>query len=161
MRSQTEKPRNDLVLISIGLFKLVKCILLTLAGFGALHLIDSDVSYFFMELARDLHLSPSNHYLHRAIAIVTPLRTEQLRMLGVASFVYAALFLIEGIGLVLQKMWGEYFSVIITTTFIPFEVIELAKRFTWIRLILLLLNIAIVIYLILRLREQRKKLRAA
>ena len=70
---------------------------------------------------------------------------ERLQRVGL--FAYAALFTVEGFGLWFQKRWGEWLTVVATTSFIPFEIYELIRRATAMRAALLVTNIAIVIYL--------------
>jgi uncharacterized membrane protein (DUF2068 family) len=68
-------------------------------------------------------------------------------------FVYAGLMTIEGVGLLLGKRWAEYFTVIVTASLVPFEVWEIVRHATVIRISALVINAAIVIYLIARLRR--------
>ena len=62
----------------------------------------------------------------------------------------------EGVGLILAKPWAEWLTVIVTGSFIPIEIYELGKHFTVTKIIVLVLNIAIFIYLIMRLRRERR-----
>lgn len=154
--SNQRKTRSDLALILIGLFKLIKSVLLCIAGFGALQLMNTDVLKVVAGWTSALHFDPSGHYIHQLLRFVTPLSYRQLELLGIGSFVYAILFLIEGTGLLLQKLWAEYLTTVITSTFIPFEILELYRRFTGVRLVLLLVNLWIVLYLIMRIRKTRR-----
>jgi uncharacterized membrane protein (DUF2068 family) len=82
---------------------------------------------------------------------VTP---KQLKELSVGSFLYASIFLTEGIGLLARKHWAEYLTLISTGLFIPLEIYELAHRFTAVRLAVLVINVATVWYLAARLRRK-------
>jgi uncharacterized membrane protein (DUF2068 family) len=64
--------------------------------------------------------------------------------------VYAALFLTEGIGLWFLKRWAEWFTVIITGSLVPLECYEIFRRPMPIKILLLIINIAIVGYLLYR-----------
>ncbi|PYN77642.1 MAG: hypothetical protein DMD96_23070 [Candidatus Rokuibacteriota bacterium] len=66
---------------------------------------------------------------------------------------YSALFLSEGIGLLLRKRWAEYFTVIVTGSLIPLELYEIARRPTGVRVAVSLLNVSIVWYLARGLRR--------
>ena len=46
-------------------------------------------------------------------------------------------------------------TVIITTSFIPLEIYELAAHRTWPKIAVIAINVLIVIYLVLRLRRER------
>jgi uncharacterized membrane protein (DUF2068 family) len=81
----------------------------------------------------------------------------RLEAFGVGAFVYAILFTIEGIGLWMGKRWAEYLTVIATALFVPLEIYEITQRVSAARLLALLLNLAIVAYLIYRLRRGQAK----
>jgi uncharacterized membrane protein (DUF2068 family) len=66
--------------------------------------------------------------------------------IGVAA--YAALELLEGVGLWLMRRWGEYVAVVGTGIFVPLEVYEIVERFTWFRLGALVLNVFLVLYIL-------------
>ena len=78
--------------------------------------------------------------------------TRTLVAIGTGSFIYAALLLTEATGLWLRRRWAEYFTIIVTGSFIPLEIYEVAKRFTVTRLAMIALNVVIVCYLMRRLR---------
>lgn len=75
-------------------------------------------------------------------------------MFGVGSFVYAAIFATEGIGLLAAKRWARYFTAIVTASFLPLEFYAIAQHPDELKAIVIALNIAIVIYLIARIRTQ-------
>ena len=77
-------------------------------------------------------------------------------LLSVGTLFYSALFFTEGIGLLLRKRWAEYFTIISTGAFIPLEIYELLKHVTPVKILLMILNVAIVVYLVLRLRKERR-----
>ena len=60
----------------------------------------------------------------------------------------------------LQKYWAEWFTVIATGSLVPLEIYEAVHRFSAFKLVALLVNIAIVVYLV-RVALQSHKLRRA
>jgi uncharacterized membrane protein (DUF2068 family) len=84
------------------------------------------------------------------------LDARKLKELSLGTFFYSALLLTEGTGLLFGKRWAEYFTIIATSSFIPLEVYELAKRVSAPRLALLLINVAVVVYLVVELWRSRK-----
>jgi uncharacterized membrane protein (DUF2068 family) len=139
----------------IALLKLVKGLLLLGAGVGALRLLHADVLEAVLLLSDRLNLDPQNRYVDAVIERLAMVDERTLRSLGVGSFVYAALLLTEGVGLWMRQHWAEYFTVVVTGSFIPLEAYELTRRFTAVRLVVLLLNVAIVGYLVRRIRGRR------
>ena len=67
---------------------------------------------------------------------------------------YAALFLTEGTGLLFRKRWAEWLTIVATGSLMPIELYELIKQFTAIRLFALLINAAVVLYLIYLLQQK-------
>jgi uncharacterized membrane protein (DUF2068 family) len=86
---------------------------------------------------------------------VADLEPGRFHVIGAGMLFYAALLLTEGIGLMYRKRWAEYLTIVATASFIPLELYELARRVSAPRLAVLLVNVAIVIYLFVRVRRER------
>ncbi len=150
---------NTRLIRLIGLFKLFKAILLIAVGVGALKLIHSDVTDIAWRIVTRLGLDPGGRYVGKLLLGAANLTPDKIRDVGVGSFVYAALFLTEGIGLSMAKRWAEWFSVIITSSLVPFEVYEIYRHPTVLKVVALLVNIAVVAYLIYRIRADDAEMR--
>ena len=83
-----------------------------------------------------------------------------MQLLGLSAFAYAALFAVEGTGLWMQKRWAEYFSIVATSSLLPLEIYEVVKRVTMLRIVVLVSNVAIVAYLVWKVRASRRGLTA-
>jgi uncharacterized membrane protein (DUF2068 family) len=59
----------------------------------------------------------------------------------------------EGVGLWLLKRWAEWFTVILTASLLPLEAYELHQHPTIAKILILMLNLAIVAYLAWRIRS--------
>ncbi len=68
--------------------------------------------------------------------------------ISVALLAYAGVQFVEGVGLWLMKRWGEYFAVVATSIFLPLEVYELTEKVTALRIVLLAVNVAAVVWLV-------------
>jgi uncharacterized membrane protein (DUF2068 family) len=146
---------GNMVLRLIALFKAVKGALLLVVGFGILRLVHRDVWAFAIAWADRLSLDPQNRYVDVLLNRLSSVDERTLASLGVGSFCYAALLLTEAIGLWLERRWAEYFTIIVTGSFVPLELYELTRRFTAARLGILVVNVAIVLYLAHNLRVTR------
>lgn len=131
----------------IAVFKFFKSAMLIALGLGAFRLLHKDVGEVLEHWAKALRLDPANRWLETALAKAGGLRTEQIRKLGLGSFFYAALFFTEGTGLWLRKRWGEWLTVIITSTLVPVEIYEIWRRPGAVKVAVLVINVAIVGYL--------------
>jgi uncharacterized membrane protein (DUF2068 family) len=145
----------------IALFKLVKAALLIAVGVGALKLLHKDVAGAVEHWVELLRLDPDNHYVDTALEKASNLTPEKIKELGLGSMIYAALFLTEGIGLWLEKRWAEWLTVIITSSLVPIEVYGIYRHPTSVKVAVLLINIAIVAYLVHRTRPKSMNPRAS
>jgi uncharacterized membrane protein (DUF2068 family) len=153
-RSHPEHRRG---LLLIGLFKLAKALLSIALGVGALKLLHHDVTRVVLHIADTLKIDPENHLIGLLIIKAHLIGATQLRRFSVITFSYAALCLVEGTGLLLEKRWAEYFTVTLTALALPLEFFELCKEFTPPRIALLLVNLAVLAYLVWLLRRQLRR----
>ena len=156
MRERMQRRHPDVVIRLIALFKLVKALMLIALGVGALsmrHHDDGSLATWIHALAAD----PHGKYVNELLAKITSFDAHDLRQIGIGSLIYAVVFLVEGVGLMLRKMWAEVMTVIVTTSFIPLEVYELTRRFTPVRLGALVANVVIVAYLVARRWQARRE----
>jgi len=84
--------------------------------------------------------------LHRILT----LQKGSLLVLGVTSIAYCVVEGTEAIGLWLEKRWAEYLTALATAGFLPFEILELAKSVTVLKLVVLAVNLAILIWLVIK-----------
>jgi uncharacterized membrane protein (DUF2068 family) len=138
---------------AIAVFKFAKSGILIAAGIGAIRLAHKDISSYAWDLVIKYHLNPGSHLVMRSLERITGVTPKRLHELGAVAFIYAALFLVEGTGLWTLKRWGEWVTVVITGSLLPFEIYEMWHRPTLPKAVILILNAAIVAYLAFRLRE--------
>src|SRR5208337_1753330 len=99
------KQSASFVLILIGLFKLFKAALLIAIGVGAIEFLHKDLAGTVMHWAQVLRVDPDSRYVHGILVRIFRITPKQLKELSVGTFLYAGLFLTEGLGLLLQKHW--------------------------------------------------------
>ena len=144
------------ILWLIAAFKLFKGLALLALGIATLKLLHKDVTYEVERWADLFRVDPGNFYVHKVLARLSILDDQKLEELSVGTFFYSALLLTEGTGLFLRKRWAEYFTIIVTSSFIPLEIYEIVQRDTAGRVILLLINLAVVAYLVAEVRQTRE-----
>ena len=145
--------KTTATLLLIALFKLIKGILLLAVGIGALKLLHRDVAQTVAHWVDILRVDPDNRIIHKLLARVLAVTPAQLREASAGTFVYAGLLLTEGLGLLFRKRWAEYFTIITTAGLIPLEVYELSRRVSTAKVAVLVINVAIVAYLVRRVRK--------
>jgi uncharacterized membrane protein (DUF2068 family) len=137
----------------IGATKLATALLLGAAGVGIFRLMGTDLGATLEGLALRLHLDPENRLVHEAIFRVAGVDRAHLKAIGAGSLFYALLELVEGVGLILRRPWAEYLTIVATTLLLPPEIYEIAEKVSALRVAVLVVNVAIVIYLVVRLRK--------
>jgi uncharacterized membrane protein (DUF2068 family) len=151
--NHSDKPSGTGMLRFIAVFKFLKAILLIAIGVGALKHLHKDLSCVLEHWIAMLNLDPGNRFVERALAQAANLTPHKIKLAGAGSFIYAGLFLVEGTGLWLAKRWGEWVTIIITSSLLPIEIYECYHHLTAIKILVLLINIAVVVYLLYRIRK--------
>jgi uncharacterized membrane protein (DUF2068 family) len=141
----------------IAIFKLLKGFALLAVGIGALRLLHKDVAAIADHWINAFRGDPHNRYLHWLLAKLPMVDDRKLKELSVGTFVYSAIFLTEGTGLALGKRWAEYFTIVTTASFLPLELYEIFRHATIARGVALVVNVAVVLYLVRELRRYPKK----
>lgn len=149
--------KSGVVLRWIATFKVIKAALMVLVAISILQVARHDTETALDHYVSMLGLDPGRLLVDRAIAKVVSIPPDRLRDIGFGSFVYAAIFLTEGIGLWLKKHWAEWFTVVVTGSLVPFEVYELVRHPTAGKVAALIINIAIVIYLVVHVKMSSKQ----
>jgi uncharacterized membrane protein (DUF2068 family) len=155
-RRQLSKHANQssFVLVLIGLFKLLKALLLVVVGIGAVKFLHKDLAGAVIHWVQLLRVDPDNRIVHGLLLKIFRVTPKQLKELSVGTFLYAGLFTTEGAGLLLRKRWAEYFTIFTTGGLIPLEIYELWRHFTMAKTIVVLVNVLIVWYLVRRVRSR-------
>jgi len=136
----------------IAAFKLLKGLALLALGIGALKLLHKDVAAVVEHWINIFQVDPHSRYIQLLLAKLSIVDDRRLKELSVGTF------LAEGVGLALGKRWAEYLTIVTTASLLPLEVYELVKHFGIGKGVALVINLAVVAYLILELRRYPKRL---
>ena len=143
-----KSPNHRAGLILIAAYKILCALLFVLVGVGALRLLHKDVDDFaWHALVEVLHWNPESRVVSFLLERAELLDDPMLKRIGFGAFCYAAVCVAEGIGLYLEKVWGEVLTILITASFLPFEIHELFRRVTPVRISLLVINLVVLAYL--------------
>lgn len=145
----------------IGGLKLAEAVLFLLLGVGVIRLLQQGVVDELTRLVIALRFDPEGRVASLVLdhaALVSP---HRLKEISTVAFAHAALDLLEGVGLILRKMWAEFVTVAVSAFFLPLEFYSLARHVTWVRVMITLINLAVVVYLgfhlWMRLRDRKEK----
>jgi uncharacterized membrane protein (DUF2068 family) len=148
--------RKNRVLVLIGALRLLEGMLVLIVAVGVLKLLHKDVAATVAEWSAAVRIDPHNAYIHAVLEKIGLLDDQRLKEISAGSFIYGGLKLIEGIGLLRAKRWAEYLTVIAIGVMVPVEIHELIRHATVAKVVLLLVNMAVVAYLIVNLRRTRR-----
>jgi uncharacterized membrane protein (DUF2068 family) len=148
------KLRGATLLRLIGAFKVFKAILLIAAAISVFNLIHKDLADVIVKWARRLHIAPGTRLVEHLLERVLTITQQQLFVVGVILLVYAAMFTVEGVGLLLLKHWAEWMTVITTSGLIPFEIYEMIQQPSWLKALAMVVNITIAVYLYFHVRRE-------
>lgn len=140
---------------AIATFEATKGVLVLAACFSLFAFVHGDVKAFTGHLAKQLHFDPATHFPRLFALLSSGLTDAHLRLLALLAAVYSAMRFIEAYGLWFGKSWAEWFALVSCSVYIPIELYELWKGFTWLKIGFISVNLAIVLYLGFVLRRSR------
>jgi uncharacterized membrane protein (DUF2068 family) len=141
----------------IGAYKLLKAALSLIAALLILRLMHRDLPEVAQRWMARLHIEPQSLVGKVILNRILLVKKGSLGLAAGALLAYVPLGVAEGIGLILRKVWAEWLALIITAALIPLEVYEIVQRPTALRVLILIANLAVLVYLIVRLRRDRTK----
>ncbi|HYD62074.1 MAG TPA: DUF2127 domain-containing protein [Noviherbaspirillum sp.] len=133
---------------TIALIEAAKGALVLLAGVGLLALVHHDLQRFAENLVAHAHLNPASGYPRIFLDLAKQLTDSRLQLLASGAGLYACVRFIEAYGLWQARPWAKWFAAASGGIYIPFELFELVERVTWVGLVSLVLNIAIVAFML-------------
>lgn len=142
------------ILTAIGIFKLAKAAAIIALTFGATHLFHKDVEAHVEGWLNILRIDADNRFVGGFLTKLNVVHTKELKELTALGAFYSALFLTEGVGLLLGQRWAEWLTVVATALFLPVEVYEIVQNFGAGKIALFVFNVAIVAFLIFRIRSK-------
>ena len=139
----------------VAVFEAAKGLIVIAAGFGLLGLLHRDVQAIAEELLRHFHLNAASRYPQIFLQLVAHVTDRELWLLAFAAAAYAAVRLAEAYGLWFDRNWASWLGALSGGIYVPIEVYELVEKPSLLRLGLLVVNTAIVVYLGYRLWRHR------
>ncbi len=158
-RARAKGQRHNRLLLLIAVYKLLHALLFIAIGIGAHRLLHKNIADQIDLLARHLRFNPESRLVNFLLEKASLVNDPVIRRIGFVAYGYAAVSLAEGIGLYLEKAWGEFLTLAITASFLPWELFEMFRRLTWFHVGLFTINILVFVYL-LRLVLERARQRA-
>lgn len=149
------------LLMVIGAAKVAEALLFVLLGVGVVRLLQQGVVDELTRLIVALRFDPEGRVASAVLNHAALMSPHRLKEISAVAFAHAALDLLEGVGLILTKVWAEFVTVAVSGFFLPLEFYSLARHVTWVRVTITLINVAVVAYLgfhlLMRYRARKAK----
>ena len=161
MSNATEPPaaealRTDRLLPWIAAERGFRCVVLVAIGLVLVTHPHTNWAQTVTDATRTLGLDPTSNGIQKIIAKIHGISPHRYTFFGIVAIAYGALEGAEAYGLWRRRRWGELLTIVATALlFIP-EIWELAHSVTVLKLGALLVNMAVVIYLVVRVRQQHR-----
>lgn len=139
----------------IAIFEASKGAAMLLAAFGLLALLHEKVEMVAESLILHLHLDPQTNYPHFFLQLASHVGDKQIWLFALYAFFYAGLRGLEAYGLWFNLRWGHWVAVISGGLYLPIEVYEVLKQFSWFKILVLLVNIAVVVFMAYKIKYER------
>ncbi|MGI8903857.1 MAG: DUF2127 domain-containing protein [Solirubrobacteraceae bacterium] len=146
--------KHDRLLPLIAAERSIRAIVLLAVGVGLITHPHTNWGGAISDLARHLGFDPSRNGIQKIINKASAISSHRYAVFGVIAIAYGVLEGVEGYGLFRRRRWAEYLTIVATALlFIP-EIDEIVKKPTALKFAALVVNIAVVIYLVVRLRRK-------
>ena len=99
-----------------------------------------DSIYLAAGIAHALRSPVLDHATSSAFDWLGSLSPAVRGLIDLGTFLYAALFAVEGVGLWLGKRWAEWLTVVTTSLLIPIEIYEIVHKPTWERVVVWIMS---------------------
>ena len=143
------------MLRAIAIFEAVKGFAAIIASFGLLSFTHQNIRQMAALLVGYFHLDADAHYFKTLFDYTDLLNNEDLRALVLLAYGYAAVRFVESYGLWKKYAWAEWLAAVSGAIYLPIEVSHLIKHVSILNILLLSTNVAVVAFMIYRLRWRR------
>lgn len=140
---------------AISLFEGVKGVAAIAASIGLVSLAHHDVRAMAYALIGHFHLDPDAHYPRMLLQDASWVANADLRQAVLLAWAYASIRLLEGFGLWRDRAWAEWLASLSGAIYLPLEVKHLAHSTTLVNAAVLVGNVAVVAYMVVRLWRRR------
>lgn len=152
------KPTNRFTIRAIAIFDGTKGLLALIFTTLFITIYQSDAYGVAEILIKDFHVDPQSYYPHLLLMVATTFTGGRLVALCICAYLYSAIKLSEAYGLWRQRQWGRTVGILSIGVLVPFEIYEIFHHLSIGKIVILLINIAIVVILFIGFGKPDQKL---
>ncbi len=132
-------------------FEAFKGLLVMCAGFGFLRYLNSSTQVLNEvgnSIIEHLHLNPAHHIPQIFLLALANVTDKNILWIAIGALLYSILRFLEAFGLWKNRGWGQWIAIISAGLYVPIELIELNKGFSYVKATITFLNMLVVFYLL-------------
>jgi|SRR5271165_673525 len=133
---------------TVAAFEAAKGAVVLLLGLGLLSLLHKDVELAAEQLLEHLHINPDHRLSHAFLNAASRTTDSRLWTIAGAAAAYATVRFTEAWGLWNRRVWAEWFALLSGCLYLPWELTKVVERTNFLHVGLLLVNLAIVLYML-------------
>ncbi len=141
----------------VALFEAGKGLLVLFAGLAVFSLMHQNIQVAAEQLVGYMHLNPAHHFPKIFIEAAAHLTDHRIILLALLAFSYSVIRFVEAYGLWFARRWAEWFALISAGIYMPIELYELAKGFSWLKIGFVFINLMVVLSMVLALKRNRSE----
>jgi uncharacterized membrane protein (DUF2068 family) len=149
------EPHRAYAVTAIACFEALKGLMGLAVGAGVLSLLHKNVASVVENFTARLHLDLVKHHPQIFLEALSKMHDPQLWMISAGAALYATVRMMMAYGLWHERGWAEWLTAAAGGIYIPFELYELERAFTWPRILTLAGNMLIVCYMLHRIRVRK------
>lgn len=135
-------------LLLIGSFKLLLAFFLLSVSIGVFTVMNRELSDEISVIVLNWQVKTASEIADWFLSMLLSVHIEEMQRVGAGTFIYSGLLLVEGVGLLTRKRWAEYLTIIVTGSLIPLEIRKMIAEISVAEVGVLLINTAILVYLV-------------
>jgi uncharacterized membrane protein (DUF2068 family) len=134
---------------TVAIIEFVKGVLVLGATFGFVEIIrkNIDLEDAAQNLLYLLHIDPDRRLSHVFVDAAGRMMDADVATILAIALIYSGLRFVEAYGLWRARIWGEWLAIVSGAVYLPFELYHLIRRPTIAHWVILLVNIAVVLYI--------------
>jgi uncharacterized membrane protein (DUF2068 family) len=148
MHPHVHDPAHIKGIRTVATIEFTKGVVVVLAGLGAFSMRHKSIWGIAESFLEFFHANPYNHYVGVFINLVYRVSDVRLWKIALAATIYTIIRFVEAYGLWYLRAWAEWLAIASGTIYIPFEVIDMIRHPRGFGALVLVVNVAIVLYML-------------
>ena len=150
--------KTEKSLKTIAAFEFSKGVVVLLAGFGVLSLLNEKIQNKFEDFVSQFNYSPQGKITSSIYEAITHPQNSLLMIIASFAILYSLLRFAEGYGLWHQENWAKWIGLISSLIYLPYEIYDLARHPGILPVIFILMNLIIIYVLYSTIRIKHKSI---